>query len=83
MKNNEWLIYEPIVTMKNITNRTLEVLILKTNFNETKIKNLFSNISTLNLFELFNLKEDYEKLGYSSDEILIPCLNFSHYFMVF
>ncbi len=74
VKNNEWLIYEPIVTMKNITNRNLEVLILKTNFNETKINNLFSNISTLNLFELFNLKEDYEKLGYSSDEILIHML---------
>ena len=26
-------------------------------------------MSTLNLLELFNLKKDYEKLGYSSDEI--------------
>jgi len=35
---------------------------------------LFSNISTLNLLELFSLKKDYEKLGYSSDEIVIHLL---------
>ena len=39
-----------------------------------KINSLFSNISTLNLYELFNLKEDYEKLGYSSTEIVIHLL---------
>ena len=60
--------------MNNITERDIDTLNLKTNFNETKINNLFSNISTLNLFELFTLKKDYEKLGYSSDEILIHML---------
>ena len=39
-----------------------------------KINSLFSNIATLNIFELFTLKDDYEKLGYSSDEIKIHLL---------
>ena len=38
---------------------------------------MFSNISTLNLFELFNLKKDYEKLGYSPTEIIIHLLRLS------
>ena len=74
IKNNIWIVYNPIITMNNITERDIDTLNLKTNFNETKINNLFSNISTLNLFELFTLKKDYEKLGYSSDEILIHML---------
>ena len=49
-------------------------MILKTNFDQEKINNLFANISTLNLLELFDLKKDYEKLGYSSDEIIIHLL---------
>ena len=36
-----------------------------------KSQNLFSNYKTLDLLELFNLKKDYEKLGYSNDEIEI------------
>ena len=45
-----------------------------TNFDKEKIYKLFSNISTLNILELFNLKKDYENLGYSSDEIKIHLL---------
>ena len=42
---------------------------VQTNFDKEKINTLFSNISTLNLLELFDLKKDYENLGYSSSEI--------------
>ena len=48
---------------------------LQTSFNTEKINSLFSNISTLNLLELFNLKKDYENLGYYSKEIQIHLLN--------
>ena len=50
-------------------------MFLKTNFDREKINNLFSNISTLNLMELLNLKKDYENLGYSSNEIKIHIMN--------
>ena len=69
-----WIIYSPIITKKNISSNKDEELLLETNFDKDKIKNLFSNFSTLDLFELFRLKEDYESLGYSSDEIMIHLL---------
>ena len=49
-------------------------MILETNFNEKKINNIFSNISTLNLMALFNLKNDFDTLGYSTDEVDIHLL---------
>ena len=52
-----------------------EKIYYQTNFDKDKINSLFSNISTLNLIELFNLKKDFEKLGYSSNEIEIHLLN--------
>ena len=66
-----WKIQNPSITEKNITNNETRSLILQTNFDREKINSLFSNISTLNLLELLNLKKDYENLGYSSDEIKI------------
>jgi lipopolysaccharide export system permease protein len=77
IKNNEWIIYNPIITKDNLTDSQKEPMIMKTNFNHEKINNLFSNISTLDIFKLFDLKEDYERLGYSSDEIFIQLLKLS------
>ena len=74
IKTNDWIIYDPIITNKNISEKTKGSIILSTNFNEEKINNLFSNISTLNLIKLFNLKNEFDKLGYSSDEIEIHLL---------
>ena len=72
--DKEWIIKGAIVTKDNITQKKSENILLKTNFDQEKINSLFSNISTLNLLELFDLKDDYEKLGYSSDEIIIHLL---------
>ena len=75
IKSDLWEIENPIITQKNITTNESKVLYFKTNFNKKKISSLFSNISTLNLFELFDLKKDYENLGYSSKEIQIHLLS--------
>ena len=72
--NNNWKIYDPIVTVENISNKNFPVMTLKTNFDEEKINSLFSNISTLNLINLFTLKKEYDAIGYSSDEILLQIL---------
>ncbi|MFL2891124.1 MAG: LptF/LptG family permease [Candidatus Pelagibacter sp.] len=74
IQNNIWNIYNPKITKNNIEQENIKLMLLKTNFNEEKINNLFSNISTLDLVMLFNLKNDYEKLGYSSREIVIHLL---------
>ncbi len=75
ISNELWIINDPTITEKNVTNENIQNIFLQTNFNTKKINSLFSNISTLNLLELFDLKKDYEKLGYSSKEIQIHLLD--------
>ena len=77
IKNKNWIIKDPIITSKNISMDEKSEVIFQTNFDTNKINSLFSNISTLNLFELFDLRKDYEKLGYSSTEIVIHLLRLS------
>ena len=74
IKDNDWIIYEPTISNNNNSKTLQDTITLPTNFNVKKINNLFSNISTLNLIALFNLKNDFDKLGYSSDEIQIHLL---------
>ena len=74
ISNENWIVYDAIITENNITTLKDNPIILKTNFNYEKIFNIFSNIFTLNIFKLFDLKKDYERLGYSSDEIFIHLL---------
>ena len=74
IKNKKWIIFNPIITKDNISKNNITEMIYKTNFDDKKIRSLFSNFSTLKIFELFNLKKDYEELGYSSDEIKIHLL---------
>jgi len=69
--DKKWIIYNPIQTSENISEKKDNEINFKTNFDIDKISSLFSNVSTLNIIELFNLKKDYEGLGYSSDEIRI------------
>ncbi len=77
IENKEWILENPRITKNNISTQEKGIIFYKTNFNKDKIKNLFSNVSTLNIFELFNLKKDYENLGYSSDEVVIHLLRLS------
>ena len=69
IKDKLWIIDSPTITKKNLSKKISDGFSLQTNFDKEKINYLFSNMSTLNLLELFNLKKDYENLGYSSDEI--------------
>ncbi len=71
INNKTWILFNPIITENNNTLETKDKIKFKTNFDSEKIRNLFSNFSTLDLLELFDLKKDYENLGYSSDEIKI------------
>ena len=41
------------------------------NFNHEKIKNLFSNLSSLSLNELIKLKKNYDSLNYSSIDVSV------------
>ena len=72
--NKKWILDDPLITDNNISKKIEDKFEFETNFDKQKINSLFSNISTLNIMELFNLKKDYQKLGYSSDEITIHLL---------
>lgn len=74
ISNYLWLINNPKITIDNVSNNSTNTMKLLTNFDKVRINSLFSNISTLNIFELFNLKNDFHKLGYSTDEIKIYLL---------
>ena len=77
INNKNWILENPKITNQNISSQMEKAFLYQTNFDKERISNLFSNISTLNIFELFNLKKDYENLGYSSDEIVIHLLKLS------
>ncbi len=66
IENNNWIIYQPSVTKENETTQKKEKIIFETNFNKQKISNLFSNLSSLNILDLNELKKDYKTLGYSN-----------------
>ena len=68
IKNNEWLIYNASV-YQNGTSKKIELLKFKTNFNQKKIESLFSNLSSLSIIKLFDLRENYKTLNYSLVDI--------------
>jgi len=64
IKDNKWLIYDASVYEKN-TSKKIEVLEFKTNFNQKKIESLFSNLSSLSILKLLDLRKNYKSLNYS------------------
>ena len=57
ISNNNWIIYNPIITKDNLTDFQNGTLIIQTNFNYEKITKIFSNVSTLDIFKLFEFKK--------------------------
>ncbi len=66
IKNKEWIINSPSITKENETTQKKDKIIFQTNFDKEKISNLFSNLSSLNILDLRDLKNDYKTLGYST-----------------
>ncbi len=70
IKKKEWELQNlEIIDDTGLKKETLKTKNLVTNFDKEKISNLFSNLSSLNLIELFKLQKDYKSLGYSTLEI--------------
>jgi lipopolysaccharide export system permease protein len=70
IKENNWKIYEPII-LKNNKKEKKNILEINSNFNYEKIKSLFSNLSSLSLYKLIQLKKNYDSLDYSSVDVSI------------
>jgi len=66
IQKKSWKISEASVTNENETTHKENQITFQTNFDKQKISSLFSNLSSLNILDLKELKNDYKTLGYST-----------------
>ncbi len=64
----EWKINKPTILSNNQENNLRE-LIFRSNFDLKKINSLFSNLSSLTIFKLVELRKNYKSLNYSLVDI--------------
>ena len=69
IKNKNWKIKKGNFSNINGKIEIKENIVFKSNFNSKIINTLFSDLSSLNFFELKSLKNDYKKIGYSLTNI--------------
>ena len=68
IKDNTWIVNDAEIFEKNV--RTIkDKILINSNFNYDRINSLFSNLSSLSLFELMDLKKNYQSLNYSTIDI--------------
>jgi len=73
ISSNDWILEDAKIFNDNF-NEISKNLVIKSNFDYQKIKNLFSNLSSLSLLELISLKKNYKMLNLSTIEINIQIL---------
>jgi len=64
----KWKIFYPTI-LRDSSLSTLDELILESNFDLKKINSLFSNLSSLTMIDLINLRRSYVSLNYSVVDI--------------
>ena len=78
IKKKQWLIYNAKI-YKNNDYEIKEILEIETNFNYKRIKTLYSNLSSLSVLQLFELRNNYKKLNYSVTEVNLQILKIFAY----
>ena len=68
ISSNKWKLLNPIILKGNLK-EVLKEMELQSNFNLQKINSLFSNLSSLTMLELLNLRKSYISLNYSIIDI--------------
>ena len=64
IKKNKWLVHNATIFEEN-TNKNVDLFELNTNFNLKMIESLFSNLSSLSILQLIDLRNNYKSLNYS------------------
>ena len=82
ISKKEWIVYDAKIFEKNKSNIN-DFLRLKTHFNYETIQSLYSNLSSLSIFELYELRQNYKDLGYSVTEVNLQMLKLSSYPLYF
>ena len=78
ISKNEWLIYNAEIYEQNYK-KNEKMLKLNTNFNYNIIQNLFSNLSSLSLLDLWEMRKNYKKLNYSVTDIDLQLMKLISY----
>ena len=74
----KWKIYNPRIYTKS-EYEDVDIIELQTNFDYKRIQTLYSNLSSLNIFELYELRENYIRLNYSITDINLQLLKLISY----
>ena len=69
IENKTWLIKDALISDSNGKLNNIDKYVLLTNLNYNDVNSLFSNLSSLNIFELNDLRKKYESINYSSTEV--------------
>ena len=64
----DWVLFDAKIYEKETTNE-LERLEFFSNFDILKIQNLYSDLSSLSILELFELRKNYQQINYSTTEV--------------
>ena len=70
IKNNKWLIYDATVFEDDIS-RKVDLITFNSNFDQERMESLFSNLSSLSLLKLIDLRQNYKSLNYSTTDVEI------------
>ena len=78
ISNKEWVIQNAKVFKKN-NYEIYKIFKLKTNFDYKRIQSLYSNLTSLNIFQLYELRENYQRLNYSLVEVDLQLMKLASY----
>ncbi len=69
IKSKDWALKDVKIYSNNKKTEFYESFNYLSSFNEEIISNLYSNLNSLNIFQLIQLKDNYKSIGYSATEV--------------
>ena len=78
IKNKEWKLNDVKIYNKN-NYEIKKLLRIDTNYDYKKIQSLYSNLSSLGIIQLFELRKNYKKLNYSLTDVNLQLLKIVSY----
>jgi lipopolysaccharide export system permease protein len=68
ISSKNWILKDATI-YEDYESKIYDEIILKSNFDSRMVRSLYSNLSSLSIFKLIELKKNYRKLNYSTTEI--------------
>jgi lipopolysaccharide export system permease protein len=78
IRNKEWLIYDATIFENNVS-RKVDLIKFDSNFDQKRMESLFSNLSSLSLLKLIELRNNYKSLNYSTTDVEIQIYKVATY----